>query len=246
MQIWALPLAAGVATGNSLSTASWILVLLGPLLLGYLIGSVPFGVVLTRAFGVGDLRKIGSGNIGATNVLRTGHKGLAFATLMLDALKATVAVLLCHWLLKRYWNFPFDYVVGTEPGMAIGGSSDAHRAYILSAIAGFGAFLGHLFPVWLRFKGGKGVATYIGVALAIYWPAAMMFCGIWVISALLTRTSSLAALTAATVAPLYPLILGEGLIGSLLMIMSILVFLMHGANIQRLRAGTEPKIGAKT
>ena len=243
MQVFAVPLAAGDV--GAMSIGAWVVVLLGPLLLGYLLGSIPFGVVLTRTAGVGDVRNIGSGNIGATNVLRTGNKGLAAATLLLDALKATAAVLLCHWLLKRYWQFPVDYAPGTEPGLAIAGYSDAHRAFVMSAVAGFGAFLGHLYPIWLGFKGGKGVATYIGVALGIYWPAALMFCGIWIVSALLSRMSSLAALTACLVAPLYPLILGEWLIGCLLMVMSILVFLKHSENIQRLRAGTEPKIGAK-
>ncbi len=243
MQVFALPLAVGGVGASDL--LSWVLVLLGPLLFGYLIGSVPFGVVLTRAAGLGDVRKIGSGNIGATNVLRTGNKGLALATLLLDALKATVAVLLCHWLLKRYWNFPVDYAAGTQFTASVLDFSDAHRAYVMSAVAGFGAFLGHLYPVWLGFKGGKGVATYIGMALAVYWPGAMMFCGIWVIVALLTRTSSLAALTACVVAPLYPLILGDWMVGCLLLVMSVLVFLKHGANIDRLREGTEPKIGAK-
>lgn len=219
--------------------------LLAPFLFGYMFGSIPFGLLLTRAAGLGDVRKIGSGNIGATNVLRTGNKALAAATLFFDALKATVAVLACHWLLKRWWGFPVDYVIGSEPGLSIYGYSDAHRAFVMSAIAGFGAFIGHIYPVWLRFKGGKGVATYIGAALGIYWPSALMFCAIWIIAALLTRISSLAALTACIVAPLYPLILGEWMIGCLLMVMSILVFLKHGTNIRRLRAGTEPKIGAK-
>ncbi len=236
----ALLLAAGIS-GVSL----WSGILLLPLLFGYLLGSIPFGLLLTRATGLGDVRHIGSGNIGATNVLRTGNKTVAAATLLLDALKATAAVLVCHWLLQRYWNFPVDYVPGTEPGLAITGYSDAHRAYVMAAIAGFGAFLGHIYPVWLGFKGGKGVATYIGAMLGIYWPAALMFCGIWIIAALLARMSSLASLTACAIAPLYPLILGEWMIGCLLMVMSILVFLTHSANIERIRAGTEPKIGAK-
>ncbi len=235
---------AGAAMPSDSAFATLILVL-GPLLLGYLFGSIPFGLLLTKAAGLGDIRRIGSGNIGATNVLRTGNKGLAAATLLLDALKATVAVLAVHWLLKRYWQFPVDYMIGTEPSLAISGYSDAHRAYVLAAMAGFGAFLGHLYPLWLGFKGGKGVATYIGAAVGIYWPAALMYCGIWILTVLLARTSSLAALTACAVAPLYPLILGDWFVGGLLMIMSIFVFLKHGANIARLRAGTEPKIGAK-
>lgn len=235
---------ASVLTAPS-DTLSWSLVLLGPLLLGYLLGSIPFGLLLTRAAGLGDVRNIGSGNIGATNVLRTGNKGLAAATLILDALKATAAVYICYWLLKKYWNFPVDYVPGTEPGLAIVGYSVAHRAFVMSAVAGFGAFLGHVYPIWLGFKGGKGVSTYIGAMLGFYWPAALMFCGIWIITVLLTRTSSLAALTACAVAPLYPIILGEYTIGCLLMVMSILIYLKHSTNIERLRAGTEPKIGAK-
>ncbi len=241
MQEFALPLVAGAAAG--LIGSTWLL--LGPFLLGYLFGSIPFGLLLTRAAGLGDVRNIGSGNIGATNVLRTGNKAIAAATLLLDTFKATIAVLVCHWLLKRAWGFPVDYVIGTEPNLPISGYSDAHRAFVMSAVAGFGAFIGHLYPVWLRFKGGKGVATYIGAALGIYWPSALMFCAIWVVAALLSRMSSLAALTACLVAPLYPLILGEWMIGCLLMVMSIFVFLKHGANIRRIRAGTEPKIGAK-
>ena len=225
---------------------SWSAVLAGPLLLGYLLGAIPFGLLLTRAAGLGDVRKIGSGNIGATNVLRTGNKGLAVATLLLDGLKATAAVLLCHWLLKYYWQFPVNYEPGTEPGLAIAGYSDAHRAYVMSAVAGFGAFLGHIYPVWLGFKGGKGVATYIGATFGIFWPAGVMFCGIWVVVALMTRISSLSALTACVMAPLYPLILGEWMVGTLLMVMSIIVFVKHSANIQRIRAGQEPKIGAKS
>jgi acyl phosphate:glycerol-3-phosphate acyltransferase len=244
MQGLALPMVAG-ATVPSDSALAAVFMLLGSLALGYLFGSIPFGLLLTKAAGLGDIRNIGSGNIGATNVLRTGNKGLAVATLLLDALKATVAVLVCHWLLKRSWQFPVDYMIGTEPSLAIAGYSVAHMAYILAAMAGFGAFLGHLYPLWLGFKGGKGVATYIGAALGIYWPAAVMYCGIWILTALLARTSSLAALTACALAPVYPLIVGDWYVGGLLLIMSIFVFMKHGANIERLRAGTEPKIGAK-
>src|SRR4029450_717539 len=132
------------------------------LLAGYLLGSIPFGLLLTRAAGLGDVRNIGSGNIGATNVLRTGHKGLAAATLLLDALKGTAAVLLVHEIAKRYVAFD---------------------AYQLSYVAGLGAFLGHLFPVWLRFLGGKGIATYIGVLLGLHWPAGAVFCLVWAIRA---------------------------------------------------------------
>ena len=229
----------------SSDTALWAVVLLGPLVLGYVLGAIPFGLLLTRAAGLGDVRKIGSGNTGATNVLRTGHKGIAAATLILDGLKATAAVLLCHYLLKRTWNFPVDYIPGTEPGFAIAGATDAHRAYVMSAIAGFGAFLGHVYPAWLGFKGGKGVATYIGAVFGIFWPAGLMFCGLWIATALLTRISSLSSLVACVAAPLYPLLLGEWMIGILFTAMSILVFYKHSGNIRRLRAGQEPKIGAK-
>ena len=185
--------------------------------LGYLLGSIPFGLLLTRFAGLGDVRNIGSGNIGATNVLRTGHKGLAAATLLLDALKGTVAVLLAdHW-----WG---------------------QAAAIL---AGIGAFLGHLYPIWLKFKGGKGVATYIGVILGLYWPAAVAFCGVWLVVAYLSRFSSLAALIAAFASP-FVLLLNKKLeIAALALLMTLLLLWRHRANITRLMHGEEPKIGAK-
>lgn len=187
------------------------------LLFGYLLGSIPFGLVLTRAAGLGDVRKIGSGNIGATNVLRTGNKGLAAATLLLDALKGTAAV-----LIARYW--------GAELGL----------------LAGLGAFLGHLFPVWLGFKGGKGVATYIGVLFAIAWQAGLVFAAVWLAVAAITRYSSLAALLASIAAPLAAwFLLGSGDRAVLLGIMTLLVFITHRANISRLLSQTESKIGAK-
>ena len=173
------------------------------LLFGYLLGSIPFGLVLTRAAGLGDVRKIGSGNIGATNVLRTGNKGLAAATLLLDALKGTAAV-----LIARYW--------GAELGL----------------LAGLGAFLGHLFPVWLGFKGGKGVATYLGVLFAIAWQAGFVFAAVWLAVAAITRYSSLAALLASIAAPLAAwFLLGSGDRAVLLGIMPLLVFLPHRANM---------------
>ncbi len=187
------------------------------LLFGYLLGSIPFGLVLTRAAGLGDVRKIGSGNIGATNVLRTGNKGLAAATLLLDALKGTAAV-----LIARYW--------GAELGL----------------LAGLGAFLGHLFPVWLGFKGGKGVATYLGVLFAIAWQAGFVFAAVWLAVAAITRYSSLAALLASIAAPLAAwFLLGSGDRAVLLGIMTLLVFITHRANISRLLSQTESKIGAK-
>ena len=183
---------------------------------GYLLGSIPFGLVLTRAAGLGDVRSIGSGNIGATNVLRTGNKGLAAATLVLDAMKGTAAVLVAA-------NY------GTEPAIA----------------AGLGAFLGHLFPVWLRFKGGKGVATYIGVLFGLMWQAALLFLAIWIAVAVAFRYSSLSALTACVVTPVALWFWGRPDLAMLFAVLSIIVFIKHRANISRLIAGSEGKIGAK-
>ncbi|RNJ42896.1 glycerol-3-phosphate acyltransferase [Mesorhizobium erdmanii] len=183
---------------------------------GYLLGSIPFGLLLTRAAGLGDVRKIGSGNIGATNVLRTGNKGLAAATLLLDALKGTAAVLIA-----------------------------GHFAPETAVWAGLGAFLGHLFPVWLGFKGGKGVATYLGVLIGLAWQVALIFAVIWLAMAFLFRYSSLAALTAAVIVPIALYFLSAPQIAVLFVVMSIIVFIKHRANISRLLAGTEGKIGAK-
>jgi acyl phosphate:glycerol-3-phosphate acyltransferase len=186
------------------------------LVFGYLLGSIPFGLVITRAAGLGDVRNIGSGNIGATNVLRTGNKGLAAATLLLDALKGTAAVLIA-----------------------------GHFAPELGPWAGLGAFLGHLFPVWLGFKGGKGVATYLGVLTALAWQVALIFAVVWLAVAFLFRYSSLAALTAAVVVPIALYVLSTPEIAGLFVLMSLIVFIKHRANIARLLAGTESKIGAK-
>jgi glycerol-3-phosphate acyltransferase PlsY len=183
--------------------------------LGYLLGSIPFGFILTRLARTGDIRSIGSGNIGATNVLRTGRKGLAAATLVGDALKGTVAVILA-W---SWWG---------------------QEAVLFAAL---GAFLGHLFPIWLGFKGGKGVATYIGLLVGIFWPAALVFCGVWLLIALITRYSSLSALVASAGTPLLFWILGDGRAASLFLLLSILLWFMHRANIARLLAGTESRIG---
>jgi len=195
---------------------------LAALALGYLLGAVPFGYLLTRAAGLGDVRAIGSGNIGATNVLRTGNKGLAALTLLLDALKGTAAVLI-------------GYEVGAHGGVAI----------LASLMAGLGAFLGHLFPVWLGFRGGKGVATYIGVLIGASWPGALIFCGIWLGMAFLTRYSSLSALTASVATPLALFALGEAPAAMLTVLMTALLLWKHRANIRRLAAGEEPKIGAQ-
>jgi len=190
---------------------------------GYLLGSIPFGLILTRAAGLGDVRNIGSGNIGATNVLRTGHKGLAALTLVLDALKGTAAVLIAH------------EIGGTLFGAAI----------VAGLLAGLGAFLGHLFPVWLNFRGGKGVATYIGVLLGLLWPAALIFCAIWIGVALLTRYSSLSALLASVMTPFVALIVFDDRpVALVAAIMTVLLLWKHRSNIARLMRGEEPKIGA--
>ena len=195
------------------------------LVAGYLLGSIPFGLILTKAAGLGDVRNIGSGNIGATNVLRTGRKGLAAATLLLDALKGTIAVLLVYDIAVRW-----------------AGVGDA---ITYCHIAGLGAFLGHIYPVWLRFQGGKGVATYIGVLIGMHWPAALWFGIIWIGVALGTRYSSLAALCGVLGVVLYYLVTGwAGL--PFILIISALVFLKHHANIRRLLEGRESKIGARS
>jgi glycerol-3-phosphate acyltransferase PlsY len=195
---------------------------LAAIALGYLLGSIPFGYLLTRAAGLGDVRDIGSGNIGATNVLRTGHRGLAALTLALDAAKGTAAGLIGHW-------------IGAHGGVAI----------LASLLAGLGAFLGHLFPAWLGFKGGKGVATYIGVLAGASWSGAIMFCAVWLGMALLTRYSSLSALTASVATPLALFALDEVPAALLAAIMTALLLWKHRANIRRLAAGEEPKIGAR-
>ena len=237
---------AGVASMQLIGQVSaglwpWILAALT----GYLLGSIPFGLILTRAAGLGDVRSIGSGNIGATNVLRTGNKTVAAATLLFDGLKATVAVLLVHWALKFSWQFPFDYIPGVAIPAANAGDGVAYDAFMVGAVAGAAAVLGHTFPIWLGFKGVKGVATYIGATLGIYWPLALFFCGAWLLVALLFRISSLAALTAAVLTPAYVYLLEERGLALLLAALSALLIYKHKANIERLLAGEEPTIGAK-
>jgi glycerol-3-phosphate acyltransferase PlsY len=183
----------------------------------YLLGSIPFGVLIARALGLGDLRRIGSGNIGATNVLRTGNKGAAAATLLLDGAKGAVAVLAAR------------HFAGESAAM----------------LAGLAAFLGHLYPVWLGFRGGKGVATFLGVMLALAWPVGLAACATWAAVAAAFRFSSLAALAAAASAPLWLLLLGPHQAVWLALALAALVFLRHRANIARLLEGTEPRIGAK-
>jgi acyl phosphate:glycerol-3-phosphate acyltransferase len=206
--------------------------LLAALAFGYLLGSIPFGLLLTRAAGKGDIRSIGSGNIGATNVLRTGDKKLAAATLLLDALKATAAVLI---------------------------AGQFHPAAGLAA--GIGAFLGHIFPVWLGFKGGKGVATFLGMLLGLYWPAFLVFAVVWLVMAYAFRYSSLAALIASLVAPLSLIALGllPGLaaalprpagspleIGVATLVVAVIIWAKHHENIARLLSGSESRIGEKS
>ncbi|MCD1626217.1 MAG: glycerol-3-phosphate 1-O-acyltransferase PlsY [Paracoccaceae bacterium] len=186
-------------------------------IIGYLLGSIPFGVVLTRIMGLGNLREIGSGNIGATNVLRTGNKKAAALTLLLDGAKGAVAVLLARAI----------------------ASEDAAQ------LAGLTAMLGHCYPVWLGFKGGKGVATYIGVILALAWPVGLAVCGTWLAVAAATRISSYAALAAAAVSTVWFVLLGAGDMLVLGAVLTLMIFWRHRSNIARLREGTEPKIGQK-
>jgi glycerol-3-phosphate acyltransferase PlsY len=196
--------------------ADWSLYDLLALALGYLLGSIPFGLILTKLAGHGDLRDIGSGNIGATNVLRTGNKPLAALTLLLDLLKGTAAVL-----------------IGARFG------ADA------AILGGLGAFLGHLFPVWLGFRGGKGVATYIGVLLGLYWPGAIVFCTTWLLVAVLTRYSSLSALAASAAVPCVLLYMRQTRLAMVFLLFTVLLYWRHADNIGRLLRGEEGRIGAK-
>jgi len=198
-----------------ITSSMQMLILAG--VLGYVLGSIPFGMVIAKVMGLGNLREIGSGNIGATNVLRTGNKKAAALTLLFDAGKGAVAVLLA-------------------------------RAFIgedAAQIAGLAAFLGHLFPVWLGFRGGKGVATFIGILLALYWPLGLAACATWLFFALTFRISSLAALAAAGFAPVWMQVLGNTEPLYLGIVLGILIYIRHWANIKRILAGTEPKIGKK-
>ncbi len=187
------------------------------LLMGYVFGSVPFGLLLTKLVGTEDLRSIGSGNIGATNVLRTGRKGLAAATLILDAFKGTAAALI-----------------------------GLHFSEYTGVVAGLGAFLGHLYPVWLKGKGGKGVATYLGVTLGLAWPGALVFAVVWLGIAFITRYSSAAALGASAAVPIALWAMARTSVAELLAALAVLLWLKHWPNISRLMDGTEGKIGGKT
>jgi acyl phosphate:glycerol-3-phosphate acyltransferase len=200
--------------GTAMSPEAWLPV---AFVLGYLLGSIPFGLILTKLAGTQDLRSIGSGNIGATNVLRTGHKGLAAATLICDMLKGTVAVVIA------------GYFGGPDAAM----------------LAALGAFLGHLFPVWLKFKGGKGVAVYIGVLIGLFWPAAVVFCVVWVATAATSRYSLFSALVASFVTPIFLWWFGHSALASLFAVLTLLLFYVHRDNIRRLQGGTEGRIGEK-
>lgn len=190
---------------------------LAAIVIGYLLGSIPFGLLLTRMAGLGDVRNIGSGNIGATNVLRTGNKGLAAGTLLLDAFKGAAAVLIAA------------HFFGEDAGV----------------LAGFAAFIGHIFPVWIGFKGGKGVATYLGILLGLAPLMALIFAIVWLVIAFTTRYSSLSALVATLVIPVVLWILGVDKIAAAMAVMTVISWYKHRANIARLTAGTEGKIGAK-
>jgi acyl phosphate:glycerol-3-phosphate acyltransferase len=191
------------------------------IILGYIFGSIPFGLVLTHAAGMGDIRAIGSGNIGATNVLRTGNKKLAAATLLLDAAKGAVAVMMAHSVLL---------------GPA------AHDAGLWAAL---GAVLGHMFPVWLKFKGGKGVATVLGVLIATAWPVGLLACATWLVVAAIARMSSLASLLSVAFAPIFAFALSDRHVLYLSLTIGVLVWIRHRANIERIVAGTEPRIGQR-
>ena len=199
-----------------ITSQPWQLALVA--VLAYLLGSVPFGVLVTRAMGLGDIRAIGSGNIGATNVLRTGNKLAALLTLVLDGAKGAVAVLAGRFALGE----------------------DAAQ------VAALAAFLGHIYPIYLRFKGGKGVATFLGILLALAWPVGLASCATWLVVAVVARVSSVAALMAAALTSLWLLPFGQGQMLFLVVILTVLIYLRHAANIRRLKAGTEPKIGRTT
>lgn len=196
--------------------SSWMYPALA-LLVSYGLGSIPFGLLLTRVFGAGDIRQIGSGNIGATNVLRTGRKGLAAGTLLLDMAKGAAAVLIAERI---------------TPGLGL--------------IGGVGAFFGHLYPLWLKFKGGKGVATMLGIAFALSWQIGLVYALVWLGSLAATRISSVSGMAAAVSAPVAALVFTKVSVAIMLLALALIVVWKHGDNIRRLRAGTEPKVGQKS
>lgn len=195
---------------------------LAALIIGYLLGSIPFGLIFTRMAGLGDIRDIGSGNIGATNALRTGNKAVAGATFLFDAGKGAAAVFVLAYL-----------------------SPSPELVLPLSMIAAAAAFLGHLYPVWLKFKGGKGISTFIGINLALYWPVGLLFCATWLAVAVIFRYSSLAALIAALATPVYLVLFGRYDLLPLSLVLVALIYIAHRENISRLLAGNESRIGAK-
>ncbi|HTW35667.1 MAG TPA: glycerol-3-phosphate 1-O-acyltransferase PlsY [Rhizomicrobium sp.] len=202
---------------NSIDWSAEAPIFAAALVFGYLLGSIPFGLLFARAAGAGDVRKIGSGNIGATNVLRTGKRWAAAATLLCDGGKGAVAVLVTQ------------YAQGND----------------VALFAALGAFLGHIFPLWLDFRGGKGMATFLGITLALDWRVGLCALATWLVVAIAMRISSLSALVAAALVPIYMALFGHGLYAVLEVVLAILVFLMHRENIRRLLSGTEPRIGAK-
>jgi acyl phosphate:glycerol-3-phosphate acyltransferase len=205
--------------GLRLTAVNW-LVLIGAALAGYLVGSIPFGLLVTRAGGAADPRSIGSGNIGATNVLRTGRKGLALLTLLLDSGKGAVVALVFNTL------FP-----------------DIQSPSLPAIVAGVAAFIGHVYPVWLRFKGGKGVATMLGVALALYWPCGLAFAAMWLIAFFSTRHSSVGGMAAAVITPVAAAVLLRSDLTLAFLLLTLIVLWKHRGNIERLLAGTEPRFG---
>jgi acyl phosphate:glycerol-3-phosphate acyltransferase len=209
----------GPSWGLRLTAVNW-LVLIGAALAGYLVGSIPFGLLVTRAGGAADPRSIGSGNIGATNVLRTGRKGLALLTLLLDSGKGAAAALIFNAL------FP-----------------DLQSPSLAAIVAGVAAFIGHVYPVWLRFKGGKGVATMLGVALALYWPCGLAFALMWLIAFFATRHSSVGGMAAAVITPVAAAVLLRSDLTLAFLLLTLIVLWKHRANIERLLAGTEPRFG---
>jgi len=201
---------------NGMTALSWTAACYATLI-GYVLGSIPFGLLITWAAGLGDVRKIGSGNIGATNVLRTGKRWAAALTFLLDGGKGAAAVLIAGWLFG-------------EPG---------------AMVAGLAAVFGHIFPVWLKFSGGKGVATVIGVLLGLAWPVGLLFIATWIVIAWLFRISSLSALTAAALAPAYTMVFGDLTLAAFALVLTVILFVTHHANIFRLWHGQEPRIGTK-
>ena len=233
-----------------IDSAPWVPMTLVPAILGYFLGSIPFGLVLTRMAGLGDIRAIGSGNIGATNVLRTGRKDLALATLLLDAGKAGIAYWLAVWFVRAVFS-------------SVGAEVYDGAAHSSGLIAGAAAFIGHCYPIWLKFKGGKGVATYLGLLLGAIWPIGVIFAITWLLIAAIFRMSSLAALVAVVVTPIAAYFVHTGTLGEaasfipgymtgptsdswiITAALAVLIYYRHTTNIRRLLNGTEPKIGQK-